>query len=720
MPFTNDDIAGLLINNLYNSANVLPCGPGLRENSYHKKIIYGLSENKELPYIVPQETYHPRVWVSFDFTHQFTGGFSSTELIPAKRPVSFETFFRAGFKLLRFFDYYFEYALSYGKDMKKTNLRKLVENPAPDEREFAIFINYIINFYFNQVTISKAVNQIGTAAITITDNKNFNNGKKWKLFYDDAFSIFSQLFAPMIPVTVWSTGRLYPDWVFPIYDGFVYTVSPTDSADSPPAIVLNCKDALELARTSTEMINPSLIQFKELLKQNSINILSQPFFGYDHFEIVERTFRGGKLIYNPGTERIEIGSPEYEKANGVNLAALGNYQLATTRSEEKTGTFLQNAIDERVFKYDDFSLARAVELTSYNRPRYLMLWGTGITPYRQLTTGNSSAYTAEFTSRLDILDNLASMTYFNYYVDGFGNINYHPMRTANKFLEFDYVDYDTANVGFALFPGAQIIDDEELFSISRQVNVDQLVTFLRVAGQPEWIGSNPPADLLGIVGSAANFELMARFGYRRDSIVNPLLNISTRFKLPGPGGSLVSYVDLVAQSILQFKNSELSTATCSIPFRPELELAKPVLFPRSRDVYYVQSITHNITINGSATTTINANYGRKENEPVPDLLNFMIVSQKLYKNKKIEPLSPNATEEEITLYYQRNFGLDQIPFKEWFDESLKLQRLYEEAEKKRSEKQAKLYVESIKQKTDEAIDNAITGAAGFLGGIFPR
>jgi hypothetical protein len=266
------------------------------------------------------------------------------------------------------------------------------------------------------------------------------------------------------------------------------------------------------------------------------------------------------------------------------------------------------------------------------------------------------------------------------------------MRTGNDFLVYDIIwawnnTWSTNQKKLFThkdnFPSMQIIGEEETTSASSRFNVEELITFLRISGQMATINPIAESDLLGLYGMAIDKKLMSRYGYRRHELQNPLLNFQQY--LPGPNNKVYKYTDLLAKAMLQYVNGELYTTTRSIIFRPEIKLARPTLLPYDNEIFYVQSIAHNISINGDATTTVNANFGRKVKEPPFDLMNYMLMGEKVYqlgkRSEHIPVLKANPTPAEVQEFYAENFELNQIPFVDWLDDLDKLALSYDDYEK---------------------------------------
>jgi len=653
-----DQIAELLIKSLYRGYTT--CGPGQEYRAYHPKVALNSSSYiNDVPYIVPDNFFRPEIYVTIDFTHRFT---LSSEKIKGKRPVQAHVLKQTVVRLIKFFNYYIRYAYSYGKKEDSGVLTEVdfVTKAAAggDEEEQSLFLNNIINFFLTSMSVNRMRSDIGSATITLRDNPNYRYGRRENIFFDSLAPILSQVFVPMLPVMIWAKGRLYKDWYFPIFDGYLMRAAPGNSAGFT-SVDLNCRDSLEIARISQEMIDPAIIQQDEYRQQSSINIYSMPLYGNDHMEIFKKMFHGGAIVYNPEQQRfssvdeIKVSS-EREQKDSLKFARLGDFASA---DEYEGEVFPGEVADNRGIHKDDFSIYYALNKTSHKkRKRYTVSWGNSITPYRIFNvSGNVPTTTSEFSSRLDILRDISSMVYYDLYVDGWGNVQYHPMRIANNFLTYDIM-YMISNSGDKkqywhknTFPGCQVIGPEEIVAVSKNLNIESMVTFLRLMGYPDVAVASQEIIQLGLLGSYTDMPLLQRFGYRRANVENKLFNSNPEYLCSD--GKTRSFMDLAAEALLKYSNSELYTLEANIIFRPELELAMPIFMPDSKEVFYLHSINHSVTIGGDANTTVSCNFGRKDKDAPPDMYNYIVASQTMRKfsGKKLVTIDDPLTGTKVDI-----------------------------------------------------------------------
>lgn len=628
------------------------CGPHKADNQY-VPFTQDLSDIGT-SYIVPDLVMRPKIFVTIDFT--------STYVVSGERLVSVETLDNVYKTLLDFYYYYFEYELSYNKSWYLG--KDQIKDSGFSSKDVNEFINYIVNFFLTSITVQRSINNIGTASFTLKDNWNIKGSEKIRLFFNKAVSVLNQLFVPMLPIMFWAQGRIYKDWVFPLFDGYITSVSDSNS-EGFISSTINCRDALELARVSYEMLNPAIIQLKEQQTQEDINIFNKPFFGLDHFKIVQTMFVGGSLSWDAETKQRKLIVGQ-KLAGQQSFEGLGPYTLASDFYDNDIKVAdLTYAIgptdvaEDRAIKKDNFSLAIGLEKTKHvpnsadivstgGRLRKIVTWGTQITPYREFQFSAIEVFQSQFDSRLSVLQETAKLVYYQLYVDPWGNIQYHPYRLATKFLNTDisYAKDGKKIVHENIFPGAQILGPEETLASNSVYNIEELITFLRLLGIDPTTKIQP--ELGNIIGECRALFLQKRFGYRRAEVSCPLFN--NNFNIIDGSGASIKFMDKAARELLIFKNAELYSRTDTIIFRPELELAMPICIMPDKEIFYVQSITHTVDIGGSARTEISSNFGRSYLAPAPDIHSIMETADCIYKGIKDPPTVNMETFRDSGMY----------------------------------------------------------------------
>jgi len=659
------------------------CGPDLDSVAYFP-FVRDLSKKdlKGVKHVIPQEGFHPQVAVAIDFNHTFVQTLSS---VARSRLIDEEILASETKRLAQFVKRYFENVYAFGGGSAKTKVASFTDALDSNPTNSLVqnkFLNEIINYLMTDISVQRGRTEIGSANITFKDNKNLGSGSalSQRALTNNALSILEQLFVPMLPIRLWSRGRMYSDYYFPIFDGYITSISFND-AQGFAEIQLQAKDVLELARFSHEMTAPSLIQQAEKKQVNAINILGKPFYGHNHVTIVTTLLNGGNLTYDGSTGRtfklnsdgsavtedneakataeatvkrvdsIEA-SIKKDAGDGVNLLQLDDFEVITPDKADLRKTVLQN----RAIHKDKFTINKMVELVQHTHKRNLIIWGDDITPYRIWNAATVKTFESAFSSRLDILREVAGNVYYELYVDGAGNVHYHPQRFANKFLKYNVIDaHGTSTQGGneREWPGVNVLGPEEITSIAPSLNFEELVTFLKLTGKDPVNAMGH--EIGGIVGSAVNKKYISRFGYRRDLVNNPMFNINVPFtNSSGKTKKVVNtFGNIAAAVMLIYRNAELFTKEATIIHRPELmDLAEPVYYTDDDTVFYINTVNHTVSIGGDAVTSMNCSFGRKYAEPAADLQSFIIMSEKVYKT------NGDVAAQEL---------LEELPVREWQD-----------------------------------------------------
>jgi hypothetical protein len=646
------------------------CGKNLDYTQLVKKRQKASTHIPNLDALIPDNVYTPQIMLAVDFSHTFVQDMefvktdNSKTVIQGKRIVDQSTIMSTAKSLLYYYKYYYEYIVTYCQDANNM----IPEQSAVDNQDTSLageaqaveFINKIINYFLTSVNVNRVRNQISTCTLTFRDNPQYGAaGKATRLFYDVGMPLLGQLFAPMLPFTVWARGRIYSDFMFPIFTGYITRVTYAND-QGYTTLRLDGKDCLELARISLENLNPATIQQAEA-QLNSLNFFNKPFYGIDHIQIVRSIFFGGSIVWDGTGNRImtneELNSNEV--SDGPKIYPIGNFLPADEESSIATPADILN---NTAIPIENFSLNNILNRLGTNDPtnpsahRYLCTWGYNLTPYRPFGVGSRDTYTSVFSSRLDVLQNVAATVYYEFYTDGAGNVHYHPMRLANDFLFYDSFypkdvsitmgDSDTTLRGVVVnphrFPFSQVVSNEELTSINKTKNIEELKTYCVFRGTPPVDAVQQP-DSANLIGYYRDDINLAKFGYRREDRNSTMVN--ENHGILDSKGSYQSSLNAMAKVLMDYANGELYTMTASMLFRPELELCAPLYLVEDSEIFYVQSISHTIEIGSTATTVVNASFGRHELEPEVDILSYMLHTEMLAKLRGAEIKYVGSVEE---------------------------------------------------------------------------
>lgn len=643
---------------LYNTSNI-------EEKQVIKGTSYTLTNKDNLPVIIPDFMYKPKVKVCIDFNHEYT--FISDEKLVTQlglsagkqRVISLVTLQDICKKLVKFNSVFFDYTNLYThkKSGNNTTLKTILEKIDNSPVFINHFLNYFINKFITNIETSRMVNNVGTAIVSLREATLSNGITRNSLFFDQMLTYQYQLLNPYLPISIWSSGRIHPNYMFPIFSGFIFQVNPKN-AKGFKTLDIHCSDMLKYLQYSSEIVNPALVQLMEIKKNESFSIFSKPFYGVDHMEIFTKLFLGGNVTYGTNLQELNTQQKAIQdsKEGTIKLDSIGFDFINNTDTDGSIAEFDKRTV-VKIDKSNTDVLSKLLTLTSYNSYiRSLNYWGGSVTPYRIFGQASPRVFSSEFSSRFDILQESAAKVYYNFYVDCSGNICYHPNRFANKFLKYKYPKTNNYEDVPHTFVGTQIITKEEIFDNSDVINVDEIVTFLIVKGQGE-IETLSNSELYNIFGHAVDKKNYARYGYKRFEVQDDLLNINPTIQDSSSSANSKKFklADFIAKEFLMYENAKAFTKSINMVFRPELELALPVYFKDTNDVFYVQSITHSINVNDVATTSITCNFGRKFEEIPPDIYSYTMLTENLYKTKNDMSLTfgdlPASAQSELENYY---------------------------------------------------------------------
>jgi len=215
-------------------------------------------------------------------------------------------------------------------------------------------------------------------------------------------------------------------------------------------------------------------------------------------------------------------------------------------------------------------------------------------PYTTIYGGNVPDLQTEYRDRRQICQEIAKIMDFEFFADPDGVIH------------FKQPNYDNYHILNSEHPEWYIIDSESMRSFSISEDDSQLITFIRVTGAEDIIGT---AELLGMYAEAINYSLVDTYGIRIYDVTSPLVSKPEDCKL-------------YAKSIMRRINSDLVSAQVDIDLRPQLRAGYPVYIPELNRIFYVKEVTHNFNYGGDCKTSLGLSYGRVPWDVLPELLTY--------------------------------------------------------------------------------------------------
>ena len=239
----------------------------------------------------------------------------------------------------------------------------------------------------------------------------------------------------------------------------------------------------------------------------------------------------------------------------------------------------------------------------------VLLWGHTGLAYAEVF-GTLKLFISAFKTRQDILTDLANIVFFKTYVDGAGNVHFHPPR-------FEEEAYLQLRDGYALteekeHPLSYTVFDDDTISQSYSQSSKEICTVARGHGEGGYgIYEAMRKDIEPnyLKASIAWPDGINRFGFKEG-------NIST-----SAVGSNENLLNAFTAAFLIRRNQERFNMAATMIMRPELQVDRPIYDYNKDKVYYIRSVTHTYsagtpTSGGTYTTSISCNAGRRIGEKI--------------------------------------------------------------------------------------------------------
>ena len=88
-----------------------------------------------------------------------------------------------------------------------------------------------------------------------------------------------------------------------------------------------------------------------------------------------------------------------------------------------------------------------------------------------------------------------------------------------------------------------------------------------------------------------------------------------------------------------YRNADHYNASITMIHRPEMRVARPVYLLDRAEIFYINSINHQLTVGAVPTTTLGLTYGRSITVPSVDFTSYLI-EQQANTNDQIGEMSP--------------------------------------------------------------------------------
>jgi len=217
------------------------------------------------------------------------------------------------------------------------------------------------------------------------------------------------------------------------------------------------------------------------------------------------------------------------------------------------------------------------------------------TPYKQIFGASFNNWQNEYRTHLEICNEVANLTNYEFYADQFGDIWYHQPRYNN------YHILTNEN------PEVYDIRDEDIISHNFSESDHEVVTSIYVTGMPNFLEQQP--QIIQMSGFYEDPSLVRKYGRRMQVVNHPYITQSIN-------------CFFYAKSLLLRLNAARFIGTITILGRPELRMHMPIYIPTRNMIYYIVGISHQFTFGSSFTTTLQLMYGHKPWEVIPEILDY--------------------------------------------------------------------------------------------------
>lgn len=447
-------------------------------------------------------------------------------------------------------------------------------------------VNY--NAYVTQISTEASVDAPpGSATISLSIPNNDKND-----FYSDG----QFLIIPMMEVEIFAKGYYLVGGIpqyYRIFWGLVQTITQSWSGGTT-SINIACKDILRWWELTNVTSNPA---FTEGFGSSAghYQLFQNQFAGQNPYTTIIQLARDAmgdfllttaslnqNVIHEKGSEKGVLGSFAKDimaywqlkfsniQANLVLFGASGQaYSFSSV-----DGTVSPNQISKQIFAEEVKRLAQNQSTNLlYSNPKEIA------TAKKEIArAGDVEFFQNTVQSKLTMAIQARDQISYEFYCDTTGdivfkppfyNLNVLPNKPVSWIQDFDIID-------------DQIVDSEV------EVVTHATASGNAFGGVMDWaLNDEITTPRTGVY----DYHLLRRYGWRRAELT-----------LEWAGNPRKLYYHLL--DWMDKQNIKRQTGTITIPMRPELRMGFPVWVPKYDSFFYIHSISHQYSVGGQATTTI--------------------------------------------------------------------------------------------------------------------
>lgn len=449
--------------------------------------------------------------------------------------------------------------------------------------------------------LNKAINKSLMEFKTTTDTNLGSSSCSFKLenFEDkwiikDKQNIFygQSLIQEGIKFVIDVKGRFNTNIFYRIWTGYIVSVSET-SDPTDRSLTYNSIDSSRQLSYTRWNTHPAIHESDLLQQQINPTVYGSNLQGQSGADIVQTL-----TTFTPKTTaKLDFG--KFELWNDYDGGAKNN----TIKSDS------HGYVDDK-YNYNFHFGYNSSDLTSYdfkeNKTLYRIIWGHTNTVYAEIFK-SFVLNLSEFKTRKDILTNVASVTFYKIYLDGAGNLHYHPPRFEEEpyLVVTDSITKEKEN------PLIHCLFDDEIIGQSYTQSEVDVCTVARGIqegdlGMQQALNSKIPNTFMATIVWEDGIN---RFGFRERQFTTAAFKGDDR------------HINAFTAAFLLRANQERFQMSATIPMRPEIQIDRPIYDYTKDKVYYIRKVTHTYMAGspnsgGTFTTSVDCSAGRRPDEKI--------------------------------------------------------------------------------------------------------
>lgn len=395
-----------------------------------------------------------------------------------------------------------------------------------------------------------------------------------------------------------------------IFTGFIETINETDNP-LDKKLAYTATDMSYLLSSTRFNIDPAVHETDPIATQQKVTVFRNVLEGESTKKIFEAIFSKEQV------DRKEIQRPFYWSIETSKNASIGfkSDNLGTVEEGYRRNWHVRRSPD----LLKDYAFGSGQD-KPFNP--MVLLWGHTGLAYAEVL-GTLKLFISAFKTRQDILTDLANIVFFKTYVDGAGNVHFHPPR----FEEEVYLQLKNGHTLTESMenPLTYTVFDDDTISQSYSQSSKEVCTVARGHGEGglgivKKIQQNLDPNYLR--ATIAWEDGINRFGFKEGNISTSAVILNENL------------LNVFTAAFMIRRNQERFNMTATMIMRPELQVDRPIYDYNKDKIYYIRSVTHTYsagtpTSGGTYTTSINCNAGRRIGEKISS--NIFATSKSLIK-----------------------------------------------------------------------------------------